>query len=286
MSSDGILGLGGRMAKLEHAEAHRVVGRRHFERHAAVQARPDARLERFQLRRRTVGRDHDLLGAVEQHVDQMAELMLDRFALQELHVVDDQKVDVAQLLLQRQRIVVADGGGEAPHEIFGRQIDDAGLRVLLQRFRCDRLQQVRFSEPDRRMQEKRVEPRHGFGDRARRGKRHAVRRAFDEGLERIALVERRSEHALAEFCRRSRRSAAPAPVPRGHWRWCPSQGPSVRGGRLACRLRLVLGRGPRVPGGGARDDLDLAVGFLLAPQLGDQVEIMAVDPGFQESCRN
>ena len=29
----------------------------------------------------------------------MAELVLDRLALQELHVVDDQQVDVAQLLL-------------------------------------------------------------------------------------------------------------------------------------------------------------------------------------------
>ena len=114
-------------AELQHAEPHRVVRRRHFERDAAIEARAHARLQRFQLRRRPVGGHHHLLGAVEQHVDQMAELVLDRLALQELHVVDDQKVDVAQLLLQRQRIVVADGGGEAPHEIFRRQVDDARL---------------------------------------------------------------------------------------------------------------------------------------------------------------
>ncbi len=127
----GIIDLGGGKPQLEHADAHGEVGRRHFERNAAIEARAHARLQQFQLRRRPVGGNHHLLGAVEQHVDQMAEFMLDRLALQELHVVDDQQVDVAQLFLQRQRVVVADRGGEAPHEIFGRQIDDARLRILL-----------------------------------------------------------------------------------------------------------------------------------------------------------
>ena len=90
----------------------------------------------------------------------MAEFVLDRLALQELHVVDDQQVDVAQLLLERQRVVVADRGGEAPHEIFGGQIDDARtLWILLQRFGGDRLQEMRLAEPDRGMQEQRIEAR-------------------------------------------------------------------------------------------------------------------------------
>ena len=95
-----ILGPGRRQPQLQHAEAHRVVGRRHFERHAADEPGAHARLQRLQFRRRPVGGNDDLLGTVQQHVDKMAELVLDRLALQELHVVDDQKVDVAQLLLQ------------------------------------------------------------------------------------------------------------------------------------------------------------------------------------------
>ena len=165
-------------AQLQHGEPHRVVGRRHFQRDAAIEARAHARLERFQLGRRPVGRHHHLLGAVEQHVDQMAELVLDRLALQELHVVDDQQVDVAQLLLQRQRVVVADRGGEAPHEVFRSQIDDARLRVLLERFRGDGLQQVRLAEADGGVQEQRIEPRvrRLFGDGARRREGHPVGR--------------------------------------------------------------------------------------------------------------
>ncbi len=83
----------------QHFDAHIVIGSGHFERNATLKARADTNVERFQFRRRAVGGDHDLLGAVEQRVQEMAELMLDRLALQELHVVDDQKIDVAQLFL-------------------------------------------------------------------------------------------------------------------------------------------------------------------------------------------
>ena len=173
-----VFGLGMLQAQLQHGKPHRVVGRRHFQRDAAIEARAHARLEQFQFGRRPVGRHHHLLGAVEQHVDQVAELVLDGLALQELHVVDDQQVDVAQLFFQRQRVVVADRGGEAPHEIFRGQVDDARLRVLLEQFRGDGLQQMRLAEPDRGMQEERIEARirRLFGDRARRREGNAVGR--------------------------------------------------------------------------------------------------------------
>ena len=261
MSSVGVLDLGRGMAQLQHAEAHRVVRRRHFQRDAAIEARAHARLERFQFGRRPVGRDHHLLGAVEQHVDQVAELVLDRLALQELHVVDDQQVDVAQLLLQRQRIVVADRGGEAPHEIFGRQIDDARLRVLLQRFRRDRLQQVRLAEPDRGMQEERVEARHRDCSATARAAASATR--FDgpsmKELESVALVERRAEHALAELGRgEPRPSAAPAARSAALPPAIVPEPSAVCAGRAVLRAGSGsrLDRGARLPRGAAHDDLD------------------------------
>src|SRR6185503_9189739 len=54
-------------------------------------------------------------------------------------------------------------------------------------------------EPDGRMQEQRVEAGVGrlLGHRARRREGNAVRRPLDEGLEGVAAVERRAEHALA-----------------------------------------------------------------------------------------
>ena len=97
-----VLCLGARQPELEHRQPHAEIRRRHFQRNTAVQTGANAGFERFQFGRRPVCRNDDLLGAVQQHVDQMAELMLDRLALQELHVVDDQQVDIPQLLLQRQ----------------------------------------------------------------------------------------------------------------------------------------------------------------------------------------
>ena len=230
-----------------------VVGRRHFERDAALEARAHARLERFQLRRRPVGRDHHLLGAVEQHVEQVAELVLDRLALQELHVVDDQEVDVAQLLLERQRVVVADRGGEAPHEVFGRQVDDARLagsgaatRAAIACSRCV------LPRPTRGMEEQRVEA-HG----ARLPTSATVAAAASatrldgpstKDCEGVARVERRAEHALLELGiggaaagRRRARSARPAAI-------VPSQARLRLARRLAQR-RQPRSRRPGVPCG-------------------------------------
>src|SRR5690606_28098164 len=122
----------------------------------------------------------------------MAELVLDRLSLQELHVVDDEQVDVPQLLLQRQGIVVANGRRKAPHEIFGCQIDNARPRIALQRFGSDCLQKMRLAQADRRMEEERVEAdrtRRLLGDRSRRREGNAIRWPFYEGGKCVAPVE-------------------------------------------------------------------------------------------------
>ena len=280
MSSDWSSALALRVAKLEHAETHRIVGRRHFQRHAAVQPRPHARLQRFQFRRRSVGGHHHLLGAVEQHVDQMAELVLDGFPLQELHVVDDEEVDVAQLFLERQRIVVADRGRETPHEILRRQVDDARLGVLLQRFSRDRLQEMGFAQPHRRMQEERIEARHGL-------QRPRAPRRVPRGS--TGLRRRTGTCSAGRAASRARPDGIPVPA------W-PDRGAGAGSGaavgdragaerglrrtrRLAGRFRLALDGRPGKPRGAANDDLDPEqIRLFLAPEFGDQVEIVAVDP--------
>ena len=56
---------------------------------------------------------------------------------------------------------------------------------------------------------------------------------------------------------------------------------------LAGRRLFVFGRAAPLFGGGAHDDLDLEkVGLLLLPQLGEKVEIVAVDPRAQECGRH
>ncbi len=107
----------------------------------------------------------------------MAELLLDRLALQELHVVDDQDVDAAQVLLEIERLIVADRGGEAPHEVFGREIHDPGLVLAGDGRVGDRLQKVRLAEAHRGVEEqglKRTDCGPVLGDRTGGGERHAV----------------------------------------------------------------------------------------------------------------
>ena len=72
--------------------------------------------------------DDDLTAAIEQGVDDVIEFLLGTLAVHELEVVDQQHVDGAELLLEGQRILAAEGldeliaealGGEIKHLRFG-----------------------------------------------------------------------------------------------------------------------------------------------------------------------
>lgn len=211
--------------------------------------------------------------------------MLDHLALQELHVVDDQEVDVAQRILQRQRIIVADRGGKAPHEIFGRQIDDAqSPRVLYCRI-SDRLQQVGLAEADSRMNEERVEAHSAltsFRNRLSSRKCDPVRAAFDEGVEGKTAIERRTEERRAKACwpcgGNSRNRLLDGLT--GRLRACRAA--HLRGGGWFRRDRLIerLGAVARCR---AHQDFDFQNFRILGlEQTGDEIEITIVDPRLQE----
>ena len=124
---------------------------------------------------------------------------------------------------------------------------------------------------------------------ARAAARQRGSTALDEGLEGVARVERRSEHALAELGRRRRagrgagaRSARPlARVPS-----------RKRGLRLAGQACAPAGCRARRRCGAWRVAVRTTIsilrssGILLPPQLGDQIEIVAVDPRSQEGGRH
>ena len=61
---------------------------------AAAKPRAHAHVELVELGRRAISGDHHLPPAVDQRVQRVAELLLDGRALQELHVVDQQDVDL------------------------------------------------------------------------------------------------------------------------------------------------------------------------------------------------
>ncbi len=146
----------GRDARLEDLHPQRLVERADLDAQAHAQAGTHALVERLEIVRRAVGRYDDLAPRVEQGVQRMPELGLDRLALQELRVVEDQEVDRPQPLLEGDRGLRLQRRHEAVHELLGRQID---RRSALCGRGCvrHRLQQVGLAEADRRMEEQRAE---------------------------------------------------------------------------------------------------------------------------------
>ena len=71
-----------------------------FYREAAGEPRSDAIIEMLEVLRWPISGDHDLPACRHHRVDGVRELLLDRFALKELGVVDEQDVDVAEPLLE------------------------------------------------------------------------------------------------------------------------------------------------------------------------------------------
>ena len=150
-------------ARLEHLEPQWLIERAHFDAEAAGEARAHALFKRFEFTRRPVGGDDDLPPRIDERVQRMAELLLDRFAAQELHVVDDEHIDRAQLLLEGDRRRGLERAGETVHEFLGGEIDHAP--PLRRGGMGGRLQQMRFAETDRGVDVERIEA-HGL---ARRG---------------------------------------------------------------------------------------------------------------------
>ena len=242
---------------------------------AAAEPRAHAHVELVELGRRPVGGDHHLAPAVDQRVQRVAELLLDGRALQELHVVDQQNVDLAQLLLEGERIAGAQGLHEARHEALGGEIEHLRLGLPLLHVPGDGVQQMGFAEPHIAVHEQGVEQRL----RGREGPRHLLRRgvsqpvrgADQEARKAEPRIERRAlEAAIAgaqrhRQRRRLRRRLAPA------------------GARLARRLLGRLDAEMRLPDP-EFDALDRRPFAARKPQ--HEVVIMRAEPVPEEAGRH
>jgi hypothetical protein len=172
------------------------------------------------------------------------------FALQELHVVDQQQVDAAEPLLEAERRLALHGGDEVVHEMVGRQVDDVPARLGRSGGPGDGVEQVGFAEADARMDIDRIEADGVVGGRMGHLfcdlQRHLVGRADDEAVEGHFGVERRARQRVA--------AAAPWPSQVGRL-------PHVRGARarsghrprrfdrswFRCRLAAGCSRGRAWP---------------------------------------
>ena len=129
-----------------------------------AEARAHALFKARQIGGRLVGGNDDLPVLIHQRIECVEKFFLRRvFAADELHIVDHQQIDRAELVLEVHRRAEAQGPDELVHEFFGGQIDDLAARRLHADMPGDRMHQMRLAEPDAAIEEERVE-------------RHAMRR--------------------------------------------------------------------------------------------------------------
>ena len=86
-------GAHGRDPVLDERDAERFVQGLHADAQSTGEPRAHALFELFEIGGRPVGRHNHLPPVVDQSVERMTELLLDGFALQELHVIDDEDVN-------------------------------------------------------------------------------------------------------------------------------------------------------------------------------------------------
>src|SRR3984893_16662495 len=85
--------LGCGYACFENFDPQRFVEPADFDAKAAGQTRPDSFFETFEIARRPIGCDHDLPAGIDQGIERMTELLLDRLALEKLDVRLPEEVD-------------------------------------------------------------------------------------------------------------------------------------------------------------------------------------------------
>jgi hypothetical protein len=273
------------MSGMDDIAAKLRVGRADLEGDAAAETRAHAIVEALQFRRRPVGGDHHLAGAVDERVEHVAEFLLHGLALQELHVVDEQQVDIAQRLLEGDRRLALQRRDKAEHEVLGREIEHLPAGLGEARSARGRLQDVRLAAADAGMDVERIELGRLAGFRLNHrlggGKGDAIGGPLAEGLEGIARLDRRAGEDVVGGRGTPRLGGG------GRRRQARRRGGHDRHGldlgRHLRRLRLGDGLGP---GGGAHENLDARHARLFRLPQGQQtVLVVRHDPRLEEARR-
>ena len=121
----------------------------------------------------------------------MEELLLGALlAGEELNVVDEQDVDVAELVAERGHLVVADGVDHLVGELFAGDVADGGVGLAALYVVADGVHEMGLAHADAAVEEERVVGLGGaLGDGLGGGHGELVAAADDEGVELVARVE-------------------------------------------------------------------------------------------------
>ncbi len=127
------------------------------------------------------------------------ELLLGALAArQQLHVVEDEDVDLAEALLELPHAVASQRRDEVVHERLGGQVGDARERVALEDLVPDRVGEMCLAEADSAVDEERIVVIARLGrDGLARRVRELVRGADDEAREGVLRIEGTEEGAGA-----------------------------------------------------------------------------------------
>ncbi len=167
------------------------IGRLDIGEQSPLESRTQARFQRLDLLRRTVGGDDQLAARFVQRVERMEELFLRRlFAGEKLNVVDQQHVDLAIAIAKLRRAIVLQRDDELVGELLARDVDDVGSEVVLNDAMADRVHEVGLSQADAAVEKERiVGVRRGAGDGLRRGVGEPVGVADDKLFKSITCIK-------------------------------------------------------------------------------------------------
>ena len=184
----GVLGLG---FALEDGDLGFKVGWLDVGDEAPLEARAEAVFDVAELLGGAVGGEDDLLRFLVEGVEGVEELFLHALlAGEELHVVDEQDVDRAELVAEGGHFVVAEGVDELVDELFARDVADGGVGESAFRLVADGVHEVGLAHADAAVEEERIVGLRGaLGDGHGGGHGELVSAAGDEAVELIARVE-------------------------------------------------------------------------------------------------
>ena len=94
--------LGSGNAALDDFDPLGFIKRSHLDNQTTGQTRAHPLVKAFEIRRRTVGGHNHLPTGIDQGIEGVRKFLLDRLALQKLHIVDDQNINAAQTLFESQ----------------------------------------------------------------------------------------------------------------------------------------------------------------------------------------
>src|SRR3989338_4436173 len=177
--------------RLDDGDTGFDVGLGYLRDHAGGKTPLQTLFETRQKSRMLVGREDDLFVAVVERVEKMEEFLLRLLGVRdELHVVHDEDVVLAILVLEAVRAAGAHGIDVIDGETLRGHIEDILIRVLFLEMIPYRLNKVRLAAPRRAVNEERVVRKtRALEDGLRGGVRKLIERPDDERFERVPRVQ-------------------------------------------------------------------------------------------------